>query len=277
MEGVTSDWFHHARLVDGREYLRWAGLFEFIVAADGTWIACHPLARATPESFETYLLGQVVSFALLKRGIEPLHATAVEVDGGAVAFVGDCGRGKSTLGAAFVAAGHPLVTDDLLVVGRTADGPVAFPGPPRIKLFPEAARAVLPDAAAGVPMNPTTPKLVIPLPARGSRGPLPLRALYLVAPAGPAARGARIRPLSRRRAALALLRNTFNTVVVEPARLARHLDAAAWLAARVPVRTLGVPRGLGRLPGARAAVAADLARGGPPAPRRRRHQSVDAC
>src|SRR5207249_809831 len=95
-------WFEDRMLSDRRRYLRWRGLFEFLVAADGRRIVARPLPGLArmPRAFETYLLGQVLSFALIARGLEPLHATAVVVGGGAVGFLGDCGRGKSTLGAA---------------------------------------------------------------------------------------------------------------------------------------------------------------------------------
>ncbi len=62
------DWFQHARLSDGSVYLEWSGLFEFLVSADGRQIACRELNGASPESFQTYLVGQVLSFALLKQG-----------------------------------------------------------------------------------------------------------------------------------------------------------------------------------------------------------------
>src|SRR5207244_7843154 len=127
------DWFAYRRLGDGAEYVRWRGLFEFLVAADGGRIVCHPLAGATDDVLHTYLLGQVLSFALLKQGIEPLHATVVVVGGGAVGFLGDCGYGKSTTAAAFLQAGHRLLTDDQLVVSASGTGVLAHPGPSRIK------------------------------------------------------------------------------------------------------------------------------------------------
>ena len=111
-----SQWAHYAALPDGAEYLRWTGLFEFLVSPDGRQISGRPLPGATPEAFHTYLLGQVLSHTLIKLGFEPLHATVVAVDGQAVGFLGDTGRGKSTLAAAFLSAGARLLTDDLLVL-----------------------------------------------------------------------------------------------------------------------------------------------------------------
>jgi len=257
------DWFKYARLCDGSDYLQWSGLFEFLVSADGGRIACRELNGASPGAFQTYLLGQVLSFALVKRGIEPLHSTTVVIDGKAVAFLGDCGYGKSSLGAAFLQVGYPLLTDDLLVLKEEGDRFVAYPGPPRIKLFPEVARRLLGEQVTGTPMNNETPKLVIPLDQNETvlpRGAFPLKAIYVLTPP-PSSRSKRItfRPLSPRRAFLELLNNTFNPVIVEPQRLERQFELATRLATGVPVRSLSYPRSLGRIAQVRESILRELA------------------
>lgn len=256
------DWFHYRRLSDGSNYLRWSGLFEFLVSPDGRRIACHALDQASREAFHTYLLGQVLSFALLEHGIEPLHSTAVVVDGEAVGFIGDCGYGKSSLGAAFLQAGHRLLTDDLLVVKEERNGFLAYPGLPRIKLFPHIARRLFGGRLTGAPMNNFTPKLVIPLKQnRMARlGAVPLKAIYVLRPPGESPRNGRIsiRVLSPRRAFLELVKNTFNPVIVEPWRLKRQFALAAQLTSRVPVKSLSFPRSLARLAAVREAIRSDL-------------------
>lgn len=257
-------WFEHARLSDGSDYVRWSGLFEFLVSADGRKIACRELNGASQESFETYLLGQVLSFALLRWGIEPLHSTTVVIDGEAVAFLGDCGYGKSSLGAAFIQAGHPLLTDDLLVLKQRSHSFVAHPGPARIKLFPEVARSLLEEKFKVTPMNNLTPKLVIPLDLLQScRIAAPLKAIYVLTPPPANSRSTRIsiRRLSPRRAFLALLKNTFNVAVVGPDRLRHQFVLATQLAAKVPVKSLSYPRVLARLPAVREAIRWDLNNG----------------
>ena len=44
---------------------------------------------------------------LIKKDIHSLHASAVAVDGKAIAFLGSNGFGKSSLAASFVNAGYP--------------------------------------------------------------------------------------------------------------------------------------------------------------------------
>ena len=259
----AGDWFAHARLPDGSHYLQWSGLFEFLVSPDGRRIACRTLNGASRESFQTYLLGQVLSFALFKQGFEPLHSTTVVIDGEAVAFLGDCGYGKSSLGAAFLQAGYHLLTDDLLVLKEEEDRFTAYPGPPRIKLFPEVASGLLGERVAGIPMNNQTAKLVIPL-RRNERvlpqEAFPLKVIYVLTPPPASSRSRRIsiRPLSARRAFLALIQNTFNAVLVEPDRLKRQFVLASRLAGVVPVKSLSYPRTLARLPAVQESVLSDL-------------------
>jgi len=252
-------WFHHAQLPDDSLYLRWANLFEFLVSPDGRHIVGRPLNGVSREAFQTYLVSQVLSFALLRQGIEPLHSTTVVVDGKAVAFLGDCGYGKSSLGAAFLRAGHRLLTDDLLVVKEEKGRFLAQPGPPRLKLFPEVAQVVLGKEPAGVPMNPHTPKLVLSLtPHEAATSPAPLRAFYLLPAGGAARKRIVLRRLRPRQALLALVANTFNPVITESGRLARQFQTAARLAEALPVKALSFPRGLEHLSAVVEAVERDL-------------------
>ena len=89
---ASADWFHQGPLGDGSVYLRWNRHFEFVVSPDGDRIAGRSLSPTSAEAFHEYLLGQVLSYALLKRGTDPLHGTTVVVDGEAIAFLGDCGQ-----------------------------------------------------------------------------------------------------------------------------------------------------------------------------------------
>lgn len=257
-------WFHHARLQDGSTYLRWSGLFEFLISADGRRIAGRPFNGVTEEAFHAYLISQVLSFAMVKQGIEPLHATVVVVNGQAVAFLGDCGYGKSSLGAAFLQVGHPLLTDDVLVVEERGHGFGAYPGPPRIKLFPEVAKTFLGDRVRGTPMHPQTPKLVILLdPFLSSQAVVPLKSIYVLRRSIPGSQSMKItiRTLSQQRAFLELLRNTFNTVISEGERLKRQFKMATVVASKVPIKSLSYPRILGLLPSVREAILSDLRRG----------------
>jgi hypothetical protein len=241
----------YASLSDGAYYLIWPGLFEFLISSDGRRIFCRQHGKSSWEAFQTYLFGQVLSFALLKQGIESLHCTALVTEQGAVGFIADCGQGKSSLAAAFLKAGYPLLTDDLLVVREENGGFLAYPSFARIKLFPRVARAFLGERVTGVTMNPYTKKLIIPLdPELSCAIPAPLKAIFVLRgrPAKSRSKSISIRPLSRRRAFLDLIAHTFNSVVKDPERIKRQFALNTKLTATIPIKSLSYPRNLTRLP-----------------------------
>jgi hypothetical protein len=255
---TPADWYQFAHLDDGSYYVRWSDLGQFLVAPDGALIHYHRGPAAPLESFQVYLLNQAISFALVQQGFEPLHATTVLVDGHAIALLGDSGYGKSTLAAAFLKAGHELLTDDLLLLRQVKHGLEAFPGPPRIKLFPDTARRLLRTAADDVPMNSGTRKQVIPLGHR-KLAPIPLRAIYVLAPPHEMRlrRTVCIEPLAPREAFLALVANTFNRCIGHSGRLRRQISANALLMAAIPVKKLSYPRTFAGLPQVLEAILAD--------------------
>jgi hypothetical protein len=244
-------------------YLRWARLFEFLISPDGRTIEYHRLREATSASLTTYLLGQALSFSLLSFGYEPLHATAVVVDGEAIAFLGECGYGKSTLGAAFVARGFPVLTDDVLALEKRAGRWIAHAGPPRLKLFPSVAQRVL-SRSGGNTMNRGTSKLVLSLGKDESAAQsVPLRALYVLpdpARARPYRGRIRIRAVKGQKAFLAVTRAAFNLIQIDRERLARQFAMAARLAVDVPIRRLSYPRRLTSIGAVCEAVLADQER-----------------
>jgi hypothetical protein len=95
-----------------------------------------------PGNVRLFLLGSVFGVLLHQRGLLPLHANAVEIEGRAVAFMGESGAGKSTLAAWFHDHGYRVVTDDVCVICFDPSGcPIAAPGLPRLRLWDETLRA----------------------------------------------------------------------------------------------------------------------------------------
>ncbi|OFW26913.1 MAG: hypothetical protein A3H97_21935 [Acidobacteria bacterium RIFCSPLOWO2_02_FULL_65_29] len=243
-------WFCARRLAGGGVYLRWRGLFEFLVSPEGRRILYRRLEHATAGSFDVYLIGQVLSCSLVALGVEPLHGTASVIDGEAVVFLGDCGAGKSTLGAALLSRGFPVLTDDVVALKRRLGRWLVQPGVPRIKLFPSVASKLLGSRAEGVPMHHQTPKLVLPLGTGQALGrPVPLRAIYVLSrPVGDARScRARVEPLLGREAFLGVIRGLFNLIALDRERSANQFALAARLVNDVAVRRLIYPRRLSAL------------------------------
>jgi hypothetical protein len=265
-----SDWIHHRELTDGSSFLRYEDLFEFVVAPSGTQMFYRFLTTVSLESFQTYALGRVFSFALVKMGYEPLHAATVVVDGKAVAFLGASTFGKSSLATCFVASGFPLLTDDTLRLEQRDGQYVAFPGPPRLRLLPKIARLYLGGTSSGVVMNPRekdarAPKLVFCLSGSQSCAQVvPLGAIYVVTGPRNVHRKQRIAigSLTPLQALMNVVRFTHNDGLTSSDRLTRQLDAARRLIDSVTIRSLSYPRILASLEEVKDAVLEDLKNNG---------------
>ena len=157
------------------------------------------------------------------------------------------------------------MTDDLLILQQSSSRVVAYPGPPRIKLFPKIASRFLGNTPSSVKMNAGTDKLILPIndQQRCDR-PVTLKAIYSLA--GPADMCRRpevgIETLTPREAFVQLLRSTFNRYLVSSQRLERQFSLMTSLAGLMPVKKLSYPRAITGLEAVREMVIADLARDG---------------
>ena len=124
--------------IDGTLVLGVPGVARYRIA-NGRSITVEAEPGVPDRNIRLFLLGSAFGALLHQRGLLPLHANAVEVNGKAVAFMGESGAGKSTLAAWFHDKGHCVIADDVCVVGFDASGkPYAAPGLPRLRLWTEA-------------------------------------------------------------------------------------------------------------------------------------------
>ncbi|MEP7356665.1 MAG: hypothetical protein ABI847_05455, partial [Anaerolineales bacterium] len=112
-----------------------AGAGRYMVRG-GCQIEVAPERTAPTGTLELFLFGSAWGLLCYQRGLLPLHASVVELDGGAVAFCGPSGAGKSTLVAGLVRRGRRLLGDDLCRCDVAGDGaPRVWPSLPRLKLW----------------------------------------------------------------------------------------------------------------------------------------------
>jgi hypothetical protein len=163
--------------------LRFKNCGEFFIAADLTRLEVRRDRSGEVELLPILLAGTVSAFLLALRGETVLHASAVAIGGAALAFVGQSGRGKSTIAALLCVGGAELVTDDVLTID-TGPPVTCTGGASELRLRPSAAsigegrpgttaRTTADDRLAlGVKTAPQRPlplaAIVIPSPSRTS-------------------------------------------------------------------------------------------------------------
>jgi len=108
-----------------------------LLVTDGLSISVEILDDAAESEVRAFLLGSAMGALLHQRGLLPLHASAVEIHGQAVAFAGTSGAGKSTMALHLNRAGHALICDDICAVDTSGASPVVWPGLRNLKLWGE--------------------------------------------------------------------------------------------------------------------------------------------
>jgi hypothetical protein len=230
-----------------RFYLYGAGVF--VLAADGGRVLLH----LEPEhevawDWRRYLIGQVLPFAALLHGLEVFHASAVEIDGGAVLLAGGSGLGKSTLALNMHLGGAGFLADDSVAIEPAEGQLLACPAIATAKVR-EGARPLLREDSRGalrevVVADEHETRYRVHTPP----GPLPLRAVCMLElgeePGTLTASEGKADPWE-------LLGSTFNDIVRDPSRLQGQLDLCGRIAEHVPCLRVQV----GPRPGPEAADA----------------------
>jgi hypothetical protein len=90
---------------------------------------------------EERLWGIPIVLCYRARGDVPLHAAAVEVDGGAILLAAPRTYGKTTLAAGFHRVGHRVLSEDTSCL-RLAPEPTVVPGPAMLRLRRDVAAAL---------------------------------------------------------------------------------------------------------------------------------------
>jgi hypothetical protein len=148
---------------------------------DGREIRIAPDPAAGWREVRLFLLGSAWGALCYQRDLLVLHASAVRVGGGAVAFCAYQGMGKSTLAAYLTEAGHALVSDDLTRFDLPDHGPpLIYPAAPRLKLWQDALNALDWHSDSLVRDHYRYEKFHLPLNSNGLTHPLPLRAIYVL-------------------------------------------------------------------------------------------------
>ena len=208
----------------------------YLISA-GREILVSPDPEGSERNLRLFLLGSAFGALLHQRGLLPLHANAVEIDGRAVAFSGHSGAGKSTMAAWFHDRGHRILSDDVCVIATDEGGrALAYPGIPRLRLWREALEASGRTADDYQRSFDDHDKYDVPTLEQLRSEPLVLDRVYMLRRAEEGSAEGRIARLSGVDAVDALVSNTYRGYYLSMiGRTGQHLMACVRIAKAVPI------------------------------------------
>ena len=252
-------------VLPGREYF---GFFygdgaRFAVGRRG-----HEVCADWPEDYSledacTYLLGPVMGFVLRLRGTVCLHASAVDVDGRAIALVGLPGAGKSTTAAAFASAGFPVLSDDIVALADQGTQFLVQPGYPRVNLWPDSVRRLFGAEDALPRITPTWEKRYLPLEENGhhfASSPLRLGAIYILDSRESSLSAPIIEEVPGKEAFMALVANTYVNYLLNQEMRRTEFDVLGRVVSEIPIRRVHPPAESSAIFNLCEAIAADAKR-----------------
>jgi hypothetical protein len=177
--GSGEDSWYTATWTGSNYLVRFRDCGEFVISGDLTDVQVRRDPAGRFELLPILMAGTVSAVLLTLRGQTVLHASAVAIDGAAIAFVGQSGRGKSTLAALMCLEGADLVTDDVLAID--AGPPVTCTGGAyELRLRPAAS--VLAEHRPDGATRTTADERLAFSPAPALVEPLPLAAIVVPTP-----------------------------------------------------------------------------------------------
>lgn len=222
-------------------YFRWEMVGSFRIHA-GRQVDIIPDPQVEDTLLERYITGPVLGTILYQRRHLILHGSAVALHGGAVAFLGESGWGKSTLAAHFHTRGSAVITDDIVAIRIEDDTHLVYPGISEVRLWPDSVTSLRRDPAEQATEMPGSEKQVYHIGAVVQ--PLPLTRLYLLGQ-GPRHE---IQPVTAAETAIELVRHTYGVRLLRTIRPALHFQHCLTIARAVPTYRLCRHLSLNHLP-----------------------------
>jgi len=212
------------------------------------------------EDAATYLVGPILAFVLRLHGSVCLHASAVAIEGRAIALVGSPGAGKSSAAAAFAKSGYSVMSDDVVALVEQKDCFRVEPGYPRVNLWPDAARALFGSEDALPRGTPTWDKRFLALDQdrfRFEPQALPLGVVYVLRTRDAGRSACRIDPVLPPSAIVTLVANTYLNYLLDKNMRSKEFAVLGRLVNSIAVRIVDSPDATSQLGELAEAIAAD--------------------
>jgi hypothetical protein len=231
---------------NGDFFIRYSHGLTFRVDSAVSRVSVHCVQAMSEEEVAAFLLGPVLGIVLRLRGVTCLHASAVEMNGKAIAFAGFPGAGKSTSAAAFAQNGHAVLTDDIVAFEKRGRCFLAHPGYPFLNLWPDSVALLSQSSEEWRVSVPVMEKLRVMLDGKDlsfQQEALSLGAIYILGERASGGSRTAATSLSPQQALIELASNTFANKMLDTTMRAAEFRALGELVRSVPIRRLVAPAG----------------------------------
>jgi ABC-type dipeptide/oligopeptide/nickel transport system ATPase subunit len=232
--------------------LRFIGLADFEILPSTRTINSYFPESLTRHTLEHLLLDHVLPRVLSLTERTVLHASAVVLDGEAIAFAGEAGWGKSTLAAAFCKLGLTHLTDDCLTICDDTGRLTATPNYSSIRLWSDSMGWVYPNNNSTDLVADYTDKRRIS--AKNGfafcSDPIPVSKLYVLASPehSRSERPVQIRSLKARECMIELIKHSYRLDITDHEKLAREFEILRRISLHEIAFQLTYPREFSLLP-----------------------------
>lgn len=223
----------------GDYFIRYTHGLAFRLNAELSRVCVLRTRPMSDEDVALFLLGPVLGIVLRLRGVTSLHASAVEIGGRAVAFVGTPGAGKSTTAAIFAQNGCSMLTDDIVALEKQGPHFLVHPGYPFLNLLPRSLALLHGSTEASDGSDHDAEKHRVMLDGserRFQKEALPLGGIYFLGERSNDASTTTVNAISPQEALIALVSNTYANRMLDQEMRAREFDALGELVRSVPMR-----------------------------------------
>ncbi|MDO8870306.1 MAG: hypothetical protein Q7V10_06090 [Methanobacteriaceae archaeon] len=231
----------HYILTEESMYLIWNNI-DICQIIKGEEIIVNSQTSIDETFLRALILGPALGILLHQRGRLVLHASAVNMNDVAVAFMGHNGAGKSTTTFSFMNSGYPLIADDILSIEFRDNLPVVFPGLPRIKLWPESME-IFDKSMESFPIHPESRKRSF-LVDDFCNQVVSLKHIYVIENK----EKTYLEELKPQEALIELIRNSYCANIFQNSDQATNLEEYAKIVKNVSIKQLNIERSLDKIP-----------------------------
>ncbi|EKF85886.1 hypothetical protein [Methanobacterium formicicum] len=241
------------------DLLRFNGYSDYYI--NDKQIICH-IHQEEYNLIEIQFLGIVLSYWLERKGIPTIHASGVNVDNNAVAFLSSNKGGKTSIAASLMQKGFHLITDDILPLDLVDENILCRPGYPTMRMWPDEAEYFLGHSDDLPVVHPEISKKRVFVGlndfGRFDNYKSELKCIYI--PKRISKKNEiEIKPVTPVKAVLELVKHSFSPYLVETMGWQpRRLEKFATIIKKVPVKQLIYPSGYRYLPKLCEAILNDI-------------------